>query len=176
MDAEQVILSRGLPKTGQTQAYGVEDDGVVEAGWWVGRKIADNKTRFIAKTLDGDDVVIDLATGLMWPADGNGGGCYSGGQLSWDTANIFCEGLDFAGFTDWRLPNIRELASLVDYGQITICIDPTFFPNTKVDVYWSSSTYVGDILKAWPIHFGTGNNRLFAKTDTYYLRAVRGGV
>ncbi|GAH35530.1 unnamed protein product, partial [marine sediment metagenome] len=71
MDTGQVILSQGLPKTGQETEYREGDDGTYEFGWWKNRLNANNKTRFIAKTIGVHAVVIDLATGLMWPADGD---------------------------------------------------------------------------------------------------------
>ena len=58
------IHSRGLPKTGQTVKYADGDDGDYEAGWWKGKLVSNNKTRFIQKRIDGDDIVFDRATGL----------------------------------------------------------------------------------------------------------------
>ncbi|GAJ23406.1 unnamed protein product, partial [marine sediment metagenome] len=102
---------------GQITSYRNGDDGEYEAGWWRGRLNADNKTRFIAKTIGGGSVVIDLATGLMWPADGVAAGCNNGVALSWEAAIDYALSLDFAGFTDWRIPNVKELASIIDFSR-----------------------------------------------------------
>lgn len=176
MRAEQTILTRGLPKTGQVTVYKGGDDGDVQAGWWKGRKIADNKTRFIAKALNGDDVVIDLATGLMWPADGSGEGCAFGNTATWDNSIIYLNGLDFAGFTDWRLPNFRELSSIIDYGHYDPIFDVTLFPNTLLDYYWSSTCVFGIASSKWCLYFKTGSIARYDKTEVHYLRGVRGGL
>lgn len=60
-------------------------------------------------TDNGDGTVTDQATGLMWQQADNGEG------LLWQDALSYAEGLDFAGYTDWRLPNAKELQSLLDY-------------------------------------------------------------
>jgi hypothetical protein len=47
----------------------------------------------------------------MWPKDGTRAGYYSGGTRTWNEAIDWASGLNFAGHTDWRLPNINELKS-----------------------------------------------------------------
>lgn len=176
MQTEQAILTRGLPKTGQETSYRAGDDGVHEAGWWKGVLYGANRTRFIAKTIGGDDVVIDLATGLMWAADGTAGGCNDGDELNWDDCIDFANALDFAGFTDWRLPNTNELNSIFDYGIGSPGILEPPFANTQGGAYWSSTTYNSIATKA---HFADGrykNIYIADKTDTNYLRCVRGAL
>jgi len=176
METEQVILTRQLPKTGYTYSYSDGDDAYYQAGWWKGRKIADNKTRFIAKTINGDDVVIDRATGLMWAADGAAAGCNNGGTLNLTDAIVYANALDFAGFTDWRLPNINELFSIVKHLSTNPSIYTDFFSNTVNNHYWSSGgagpggTYgktglftLGEVVRAF-------------REEVHYLRCVRGGL
>lgn len=176
MNAEQIILSRLLPKTGQETQYEYKDDGTVEAGWWKGLKVADNKTRFIAKTINQEDVVIDLATGLMWTASGTAVGCYNGNLVHWAVAIEYCRTLTFAGFTDWRLPNIRELLSIIGYNLNSPAIKQPPFANTYNTVYWTSTTRVADIDQSWAVDFEDGYSRWRVKTSSYRLRAVRGGL
>lgn len=176
MTAETKVLSRGLPKTGQLTYVEDGDDEYYQAGWWRGRKVANNKTRFIIKTLNGDDVVIDRATGLMWPVNGGGLGCMMGGTANLPDAILFAEGLDFAGFTDWRLPNINELLSIVYYNNISPSIKEPPFANTRANYYWSSTTYYYNILQTWTVEFTDGESLILPKTDLYYLRCVRGGL
>lgn len=174
MDAKRLVLTRLLPKTGQEIYYTDGDDGYYYAGWWKGRSYANNKTRFITKTLDGDDVVIDLATGLMWAADGNAAGCKNGSITTWGGALSYAEALDFAGFTDWRLPNIRELFSIVDFGRYNPAIDETFFRSTYSEEYWSSTTFTDYTGAAWYILFTVGLTTYQAKYQPNRLRCVRG--
>lgn len=62
------------------------------------------------------------------------------GTRTWQNALKYCEGLALAGHTDWRLPNVRELLSIVDYGRYDPSIDPIF--GAVSNVYCSSSTFV----------------------------------
>ena len=88
---------------------------------------------------NGDETVTDLYTGLIWVKDGTGLGSNDGQPLTWDEAKTFCEQLNFAGYDDWRLPNFKELASIINYGQNAPYIDKNYFPNTFSSSYWTSS-------------------------------------
>ncbi|GAI62347.1 unnamed protein product, partial [marine sediment metagenome] len=156
--------------------YRAGDDGAYQAGWWQGLKIADNKTRFIAKRINYNDVVIDLATGLMWPASGNKCACNEGLPLNWEDAITYALDLTFAGFTDWRLPNIIELLSIIDFSLANPAIKDPPFKNTQSLHYWSSSTYKGIITKAWTCNFLLGITATTLKTESKLLRCVRDGV
>lgn len=88
-----------------------------------------------------------------------------------------------AGHRDWRIPNIKELQSIVDYGT-ALAIDPTFPGLTDVFIYWSSTTFVIEPDSAWGMDFGLGYggtgsggfNNVFSKnTLNLRARAVRGG-
>ena len=89
--------------------------------------------------------ITDLATGLMWQ------GADSGATYNWDGALGYCNDLSLAGHDDWRLPNAKELQSIVDYtrapdaqdpAQQSAAIDP-IFNVTSDDVYfWSSTTHM----------------------------------
>ena len=152
-----------LLKTGQTTSYQTGDDGTYEKG-----------TAF-SYTNNGDGTVTDNVTGLMWASDGNGDGCYSGGTRTWSEAITWAEGLTFAGYSDWRLPNRRELESIVDSSRYSPSINTTYFPNTQSSYYWSSTTYAGGTTSAWFVYFGDGGVSVVVKTHYSYVRAVRGG-
>jgi hypothetical protein len=101
-------------------------------------------------------VVHDLNTRLMWTKYDFGGEAYS-----WRVALTYCEDLNYGGFSDWRLPNIKELHSIVDYSRAPsligsssgAAINPIFhitsIPNQRQGVYytqypffWSSTTHI----------------------------------
>lgn len=176
MEFVKYILSRGLPKTGQVTEYVVGDDGTYEAGWWQKRLNANNRTRFVAKTIDGDVVVFDRATGLCWAADGNEAGCNNGAEISWAGGIAYANALDFAGFTDWRMPNIKELLSIINYVRVTPALLEPPFINTGIVIYWSSTTYAAVDSAAWLCDFDTGSTTLVVKTDTELIRCVRKGL
>lgn len=119
-------------------------------------------SEFIVSEINGDKVVKDNSTGLMWQKT------YSSG--SWQGALSYCENLDYAGFTDWRLPNSNELASNI------------FSKNTTVEwtpvegTAWWTSENDSDIANAWyvtttiaPLLYG------FYKNSAAYIRCVRSG-
>ncbi len=97
---------------------------------------------------NGDGTIIDQATGLMWMQDDSGEG------MLWQDALAYAEGKVFAGYSDWRLPNTKELQSIVDYSRSpattnSAAIDPLFnctqIANEAGEAdyawYWSSTTH-----------------------------------
>jgi len=159
-----------VPKTGQTTSYATGDDGDLERGVpLVTPRFTDN--------LDG--TVTDNQTGLIWLKNAN---CF--GTRSWNNALSDCNGLSdgSCGLTDgssageWRLPNYKELISLVDVENYNPAL-PTghLFTNVQSTFYWSSSTgayYAGD---AWYVSMGSGYVNDYTKSDFYYVWPVRGG-
>ncbi len=173
METQNIILSRLLPKTNQENTYITGDDGIHEAGWWKGKTVANNRKRFIEYTLSGDDVVKDLATGLMWARDGDEGGCGNGSNYRWDDACLFASGMPFAGFSDWRVPNILEMISIVDFAKTSAPFSYSIFTNTASAGYWSSTTAGANNANAWAILFNTEFISPVAKTGTIKFRGVR---
>ncbi len=179
--ARKFVLSRGLPKTGQITSYNAGDDGDLEAGWWRGRLNANNKVRYRLDSIGGDAVVTDLATGLMWAAAGNAAGCNNGITINWANGIAYATGLDFAGFDDWRMPNVKELISIVEYdAALSVGADPLIqeppFSSTMREDYWTSTALVYDPTRAQCAHFGQGNIGWSFKTSLEYLRCVRKGL
>ena len=185
----------GLPKTGQTTNYAAGDDetyGDPAGGYDIGLTQGTGTwatywtdgQRFTISTVSGDDIVTDNATGLVWAADGTAAGCYSGGTRTWTQAITWAEALDFAGETDWRLPNAYEIFSicLLEAGAITGVkasgapyINQTVFPNTVSSYYWSSTTYPNNTDYALSVPLSYGSVSTNGKTSFAYVRAVRGG-
>lgn len=91
-----------------------------------------------------DGTVTDLATGLMWMKDDSGYG------MEWQDALNYCEDLTHAGYSDWRLPNAKELQSIVDYTRMPDATDATtpFTPDPAIDTDFfnitSFTNYNGD--------------------------------
>jgi hypothetical protein len=193
----------GIPKTGQETCYdaggtpiscsgsgndaeyadpaGSYDIGYTRGeGSWANWNAAGH--RF---TDNGDGTTTDNATGLMWVKSGyadtdttpattyTADGSWR--TYTWANALLYCERLDYAGYTDWRLPNIKELLSIVDYGADAPSIDTNFFTNTKSNNHWSSTTGASAPTFAWYVGFSAGNESYNTKTTTYYVRPVRRG-
>jgi len=89
--------------------------------------------------------------------------------MTWKAALSYCEGLTHAGSSDWRLPDVNELESLVDDSQTSPpVINTNAFPllrsfvidvegeKIKVFPYWSSTTYALSSTGAWYVYFGGG--------------------
>ncbi len=115
----------------------------------------------------------------MWQqcSDGlSGANCATGtaATATWDNALAYCEALSLGGFDDWRLPNVKELKSIVDVTTYNPAINITYFPNTIASDYWSSTSYVAITTYAWVVYFDVGNASNYGKTNTVYVRCVRG--
>jgi len=132
-----------------------------------------------AEPVKHEPVVEDLVTGLVWQgcaAGLTGLACDTGtpDTILWTEAPGWCEALDWAGFTDWRLPDPYELASLVDRQIYEPSIDVTAFPATPADYFWTLSTTAASADYAWAVSFSYGTLREYGKNGTYYVRCVRG--
>ncbi len=121
----------------------------------------------------------DSQTGLMWmrcSLGQSGNDCSTGNatQYNWQqalesvaTTNATSPG----GYNDWRLPNSKELASIVEVKCVDPAINLTIFPNTVSDRYWSSSPK--DFSSAWYVSFNNGQFGDNLKTIPYFVRLVR---
>jgi hypothetical protein len=81
----------------------------------------------------------------------------------------------FGGYSDWRLPTIKELAYLADTSRTNPSINTDFFPDTVSSWYWSSSTSANYPYHAWGVGFRHGYDSYNYKYFYGYVRAVRGG-
>ncbi len=105
---------------------------------------------------NGDGTITDNATGLTWmQADSGASSASAQGGLDWEGALNYCSGLDYAGISDWRLPNAKEMHSIVDYTRSpdatdSAAIDPIFDITTITNeagqldypAFWTSTTHV----------------------------------
>jgi formylglycine-generating enzyme required for sulfatase activity len=125
---------------------------------------------------NGDQTITDTATGLMWQqlevtAEDNSTVL----RMTWKDALDYCEKLDLAGYDDWRLPNAKELQSIVNYEKSEPPYIDEIFQNAAMSGYWSSTTVANDTYNAWYVHFHYGYVNNAEKHENIYLRAVRGG-
>ncbi len=160
-----------VPKTGQTTSYATGDDGDLEKGvTWPNPRFIDN----------GNGTVIDNLTGLIWLKNAScfGTQVWADALTSANTLNSGECGLsDGSAEGDWRLPNVREMQSLVDYRRVAPAL-PSAHPFTDVqsDYYWTSTTYVDGVTSAWYVRLDVGIVNSAAKSSgSYYVWPVRGG-
>lgn len=130
------------------------------------RSMPDN--RFIDNE---DGTVSDKKTGLMWKkcTEGlSGEGC-SQGQVAWfsfgSALGYMLEVETFAGYDDWRIPNIKELFSIVEDACTSPAINEVIFPNTESWFYLTSTS-------GYEIDYGNGNVNSEI-VNRYYSRHVR---
>lgn len=119
---------------------------------------------------NGDGTVTDCVSRLMWIKD-------ESPLLSLEEALNYCAQVKTAAYTDWRLPNIKELATLIDVSYKDGCwFDRTFFPSvvTKPQGFYLSSTTFGGTF-GWGVNFQFGYDGYYAdrKNGKYPVRPVR---
>jgi hypothetical protein len=116
-------------------------------------------------------IVRDNATGLIWQQS------IAPEAMTWEQSLEYCENLILGGRSDWRLPTIKELESIVDLTQYDPSINTTYFSNTEHQGYfWSSTTYSfsgKDHVRL--IDFDNGCFWFGDKTGRGNFRAVCGG-
>ena len=97
----------------------------------------------------------------------------SASSHDWKQALEAAKDSTFANYSDWRLPNIKELASLVALDRHEPAINNAIFPNTVSDVYWSASPTAEPGISIWQTGFGSGDNYLSRHHYIHYVRLVR---
>ena len=126
-----------------------------------------------------DGTVSDNLTGLIWLKDAN---CF--GSQTWTNALAAASTLASGGcgLTDgsvagvWRLPNVKELQSLIDFGQFIPALPvPHPFSAVQTNYYWSSTTFAFAPESKWIVEFGAGILLFDYKTSVYAVWPVRGG-
>jgi len=141
-----------------------------------------------------DGTITDSNTGLIWEKLSDDGSIHD-----WDNRYTWLDafavkiatlnaGGGFAGATDWRVPNIRELRSIVDFRKSNPSVSPAFNTGcvpgvtvldgscTQKPYHWSSTAYEWDPYYAFNVGFFSGISQVEDKDDSLYVRAVRGGL
>jgi hypothetical protein len=163
-----------VPQTGQWQSPGERDDGELQMGvQWPDPRFTDNS----------DGTVTDHLTGLIWLKNAN---CF--GWINWNDAlaasNSLADGQcglsDDSVAGDWRLPNVRELHSLIDFGNYIPALS-SGHPFTGAEgYYWSGTTgspYCGPFAPcfAWLVDIDLGGVYHDNNQEGIYVWPVRGG-
>ncbi len=172
---DQIGMSAHVPRTTRSLCPCINqgDDAWYRAGaLWPDPRFTDR----------GNGSVTDNLTGLIWLKNAN---CFA--TQTWTQALADANGLNSGecGLTDgstagqWRLPNIRELLSLIDYDRNAPAFPTNESPFLGLQAavrYWSSTEVDNNNLAAWNVDFAIGAvNRNQPKTDTYFVWPVRGG-
>jgi hypothetical protein len=157
-----------VSQTGQTTSYETGDDGDLQLGVkWPDPRFTDN----------GDGTVRDHLTGLIWLKNAN---CF-GAKIWHDALNASnnlatgqCGLSDGSSPGDWHLSNVRELQSLIDYGNYNPAL-PTGHPfsNVQSSFYWSSTTYANGPSNAWLVYMSLGHVSNDHKDNPNYVWPVR---
>ncbi len=157
--------------TGQITSYVTGDDGNLQTGIaWPSPRFTDNS----------DGTITDNLTGLIWLENAN---CFS--TRTWNQALSDSNGLatgscgltDGSAAGDWRLPNVNELASLLDFGQAPRTLPAGYtFTNVQMAPYFTSTTVYINTSTAWTIQFSYGHTYGDSKTDANYVWPVKGGA
>ena len=171
-----------LPKTGQTACYnatgstlvcsGTGQDGELQIGTaWPTPRFTDNSL-----SNSTEKTVTDNLTGLVWSKDAN----LAATAKTWQQALDYVKSLNsvnFSGHNDWRLPNINELASIVNNGQSNQAtwLNEQGFTNVQSIYYWSATSYAGGTNVAWLVDMGSGGVGYGGKTSGDYVWPVRSG-
>ena len=134
-----------------------------------------------AYTDNGDGTVTHKPTNLTWKRCVQGQSWIDSTcsafpeKYTWAEALTLAATHSYAGKSDWRLPNLKELRSLVEECRNSPSINDTIFPAAPTRFFWTSSTSASDSYSAWHIGFDSGTDGQDAKFVQYAVRLVRGG-
>lgn len=110
------------------------------------------------------------------PGTESGGSCYQAGRCDTEKFVQDVNTAGLCGYSDWRMPGLKELFGLSDLGRGDPAIDPGYYPNTPSSFTWSGSPYANSSDSAWFVSFGGGLSDLAFRFEAHSVRLVRGGL
>lgn len=161
--AQSVLKSmKRLPDTGQTTSYtntpGEDADYNINPPFYLN---------------NGNGTITDTITGLMWQQ-------IDGGEMTFDKATTYANDLVLGGFSDWRMPTVLELHSILHLDRNNPALNTTYFTSPTAQYWWSGQKQVNDATKAWCANAGGGiGNHPISETVSaggtkkFHVRAVR---
>ena len=182
---------RGFPATGQMTCW--DTSGTVVACPQTGQDGNIRAGAPLAYADNGDGTITDLNTGLTWEKKSDDGSIHDKDTTyTWNDAFgvhvAMLNSMRFAGHNDWRLPNAKELQSLINYENVNPAVSPAFNTGcafagctvltcscTMAADYWASTSNANVAINAWRVDFFAGFVRPGDKTGGNFVRAVRGG-
>jgi RNA polymerase sigma factor (sigma-70 family) len=146
---------------------GMESNAALETGTYQVRCVQSSDGTGLPDYQIADGQVTDPATGLTWQQG------ISATEMTAAAAASYCAGLDLGGYS-WRLPSVKELASLVDEDTVSPAIDVAAFPGVPPDVwFWSSTVSAPSPPQQWGLNYNDGFSYFRSTSDTGYARCVR---
>ena len=152
-----IVKKGSIKQTGQEKTYHINDNGTYKKG---------SKATYSRDNTH--KIVLDHITELMWEDDTN----VTTTTNTNTSAITYCTNLTLGNFSDWRLPTIRELETIVFEAKSNPSIDNSF-KNISSRIYWSNTIFKPYNQFYWGIDFNSGDINPYDKTTTYYVRCVR---
>jgi len=118
-------------------------------------------------TDNGDGTVADNVTGLVWQK------AVASSTYGQAAAILYCSDLNLANHSDWRLPSVIELVSIIDSGSFSPSIDEAYFPSTPSSSFWSSTPSSLMPGNGFDIPFDAGNVSSDDVSNPFSARCVR---
>jgi hypothetical protein len=116
-----------------------------------------------------DGCTLDANLSLMWSP--------SCPQIPGASCAAYATQARFGGYADWRMPTVKELESIIDFSHLNPAVDPTYFPGTQADIYWSGTTDASSNpfgYSTWYVDFSNGAVSRTPSSNSHYVRLVRG--
>lgn len=111
--------------------------------------------------------VIDNLTGLMWRRQ------FAADTMTWEAALTYADTSTHGGFTDWRLPNVKEIQSIADVSRINPCLNASYFTANPAMKCWASTSLPNKTGSAWYLDTRFGITTYDVKTRRNYVYLVR---